>query len=381
VSNRIVFAVIVLSALAGGGWWGYRQWQAARAPQQKARAEAAPVTIAPVVRKAMPQELRLFGTVEAFSTVAIKSQISGILTKVAVDEGQDVKAGDLMFTIDVRPAQAAQKQAEANLARAQVQRDNAKKELDRQAELRKKGVASENDYDQAQTTFAAMSATVMAEEAALENAKLQVEYCTIRAPLAGRIGELKVQEGNLVKANDISLATINQIKPIKVAFAAPQKEQPEIMRQMAKGPLEVRAYLPNLPDLVETGRLVFVNNQVDTRTGTIQLKGDFDNARDLLWPGQFVNVVLQVLVLPEAVVAPTRAVVTGQNGTYVFVLKPDQTVEMRPVTVVRTADEDALIGQGLKPDEQVVTDGQLRLVPGARVKVKNPANAAEAKTP
>ena len=377
MKKRIIL-VVVLAIAAGliAGWMTRRN-----KPLHAPRSEAAPVTVAVVEQKAMPFELRLFGTVEAYSTVDVKSQISGILTNVSVREGQDVKSGDVMFMIDARPWAAALQQEEANLMRARAQRDNAKKELSRQDELHKKGVASEDDYDKAQTEFTTLSATTLAEEAALENAKLQVAYCTIRAQVNGRIGELKVQEGNLVKANDIPLTTINQIKPIKVTFAAPQKEQPEIMRQMAKGPLEVRAYLPNSADNTETGRLVFVNNQVDTRTGTIQLKGYFDNTSGQLWPGQFVNVVLRVAILTNAVVVPSQAVVTGQNGTYVFAVKPDMTVELRPITVIRTSGEETIVEQQVKPGEQVVTDGQLRLSPGSRITVNNATHAGATVTP
>lgn len=339
------------------------------AAQRARRLEAAPVTVATVEKKDMPVELRVFGRVEANSTVSLKSQITGVLTNVPIREGQAVKQGDLLLMIDDRPAEATIRQIEANLMRARAQRDNAEREMRRQEELRKKGVASEDDYDQAQTAFRTLAAAVQAEEATLENARLQASYCAIRAPFDGRVGELLVHQGNLVKANDMALLTLNQIQPIKVSFAVPQQALPEIRRQMAAEPLAVTACNPGTPANVETGRLVFIDNEIDTRTGTIQLKGLFENTAERLWPGQFINVVLTLSTQSNATVTPSAAILTGQDGIYAFVLKPDGTVENRAVTVDRAVGEESIIANGLQTGERVVTDGQLRLVPGTHVTI------------
>lgn len=338
-------------------------------PSPSRGAEAVPVTEATVASKNMPVALRVFGSVEANSTVTLKSQITGVLTNVLIREGQAVKQGDLLLLIDCRTEEATIKQLEANLSRARAQRDNAAKELQRQKELRTKGVSSEDDYDQAQTAFRTLAAVVEAEEAALEKARIEASYCAIRAPFDGCIGGLLSHQGDLVKANDMALLTLNQIRPIKANFSVPQDALPEIRRRMAGGPLAVTAYVPGSPDNVETGQLVFINNEVDTRTGTIQLKGLFANADERLWPGQFIHVILTLNTQSNAIVAPSSALLTGQDGTYAFVLKPDNTVESRTVKVARVVGEESVIADGLKAGERVVTDGQLRLVTGTRASV------------
>ena len=336
---------------------------------------AVPVTATKVVQKDVPVEFRTFGTVQALSSVAVKSQIGGILTIVHVEEGQDVKEGDLLFTIDPRPQEAALKQAEANLARDTAQFDNARKEATRQDDLLKKGLAAEDADDQAKTTADSLAAVLQADEAAVTNAQLQLEYSYIRSPVAGRAGELKIHQGNLIKASDIPLITINQIIPIQVSFSLPQQELPEVMKQMAKGPLQVRASIPGNDMMVATGQLTFVDNQVDSQTGTIGLKGTFPNAHRRLWPGLFVNVVLTLEIESDALVIPTPAVQTGQKGTYVFVVRPDMTVEDRVLTIDRTLNEETVVAGGLRAGELVVTDGQLRLSPGVKVEIKPAAPA------
>jgi membrane fusion protein, multidrug efflux system len=341
------------------------------------RSRAVPVTVATVVQESVPVELRTFGTAQAHSTVAIKAQIDGLLTSVPIQEGQNVKEGDLLAVVDPRPQQAALKAAEANLAKDVAQLKNAETEAKRQEDLLKKGMAAQDAFDLAQASAESLAAVVQADEAGVANAQLQLEYCEIRAPIAGRSGELRIHQGNVVKANDATLLTINQIVPIQVSFALPQQQLPAIITEMANRPLTVRAFAPGDAAHSETGELVFVDNQVDPATGTIRLKATFPNADQRLWPGQFVNVVLTLSVQQDAIVVPTPAIQTGQKGTYVFVVRPSQTVEDRPVVVNRAMNGNTIVSQGLKAGEQVVTDGQLRLTPGALIEVKPTGNASK----
>jgi len=331
---------------------------------------AIPVSAAEVVRKDMPVVIQTFGTVEAFQTVTMRSQGSGVLTNAAVGEGQDVQAGDLLFQIDARPFLADLAKAEAALARSRVQHANAEKEATRQAELLKKGLTAQDSFDAARTAADALAAAVSADAAAVENARLQLAYCTICAPLEGRTGERLADAGNLVKANDAALLTINQVRPIKVRFAVPQQELENIMAELAAGALTVQAVIPALPDEPETGAVTFLDNTVDSATGTIRLKGVFANERRRLWPGQFVRVNLVLKTDPAAVVVPAEAVLAGQQGRYVYVINPDLTVANCPVTVARRAGGEIVIADGLEAGWKVVTDGQLRLGPGSRVEIK-----------
>jgi multidrug efflux system membrane fusion protein len=238
----------------------------------------------------MPIEIRTFGTIEPSVSVTIKSQISGILTNINFKEGQDVRKNDILFAIDSTPMENDLKQTKANLARDRIQQANAMKEAQRQDELLKKGLTSQDAYDQAKTTAEALASTVKAEEAAVENTKVQLGYCTIRSPIHGRTGKYLVDEGNLVLANETILNTINQIKPIEASFTVPEQHLGEICRQMASGKLEVKIFLPDEPDKPETGILTFMDNTVDRSTGTINLKATFHNDNSRLWPGQFVTI-------------------------------------------------------------------------------------------
>ncbi len=330
----------------------------------------APVTVAPVAQKTVPVELRAIGNVEAYSTVSVKSQVEGQLERVYFREGQDVKKGDLLFTIDSRPFEAALRQAEANLARDQAQEKNARAQADRSEKLFESGIVSKDQFDQVRTNFDALQAAVRADQAAVENAKIQLGYCSIRSPVEGRTGNLMVHEGNVVKANDTALVVINQINPLYVDFSVPEQFLPEIKKYQTRGKLKVEAIMPNEEARPEQGVLTFVNNAVDSGTGTILLKGTFPNAEKRLWPGQFVNVVLVLTSLPNAVVVPSQAVQTGQQGQYAFVVKPDLTVDLRPVATGETIGGETVIEKGLQPGEKVVTDGQLLLRPGAKVEVK-----------
>jgi len=339
--------------------------------EQAAVKPPVPVAVGAVTQKAVPVQLAVIGNVEPSSTVAVKAQVGGTLTSVHFTEGQDVRKGDLLFTIDPRPYEAALRQAEANLARSTAQFDNARVEEKRYAELVKKGYVSQTQYEQVRTNAVALEATVFADKALVENAKLNLSYCTIRSPFTGRTGSLMVYEGNLIKANaDTPMVTINQIQPVNVSFAVPEDNLPEIKSYMAGGALKVEAFLSKGDKNPAEGRLAFIENVVDTATGTIKLKGAFDNRDRRLWPGQFVHVVLTLTVQDKAVVVPTQAVQTGQQGSFVFVVKEDLTVEVRPVVVSRTSGQEAIIEKGLMPGDKVVTDGQIRLMPGAKVEIK-----------
>ena len=335
---------------------------------------AVPVTVANVEQHDVPVTIRTIGNVEAIETVGIKSLIGGELQEVHFKEGQDVTKGDLLFVIDPRQAKADVARAEGNMLRDQAQAKNARVEAERYAKLLQEGVASKQQYDQFFSNADALEAAVEADKASLEYLKLQLSYTRIYAPVTGRTGNLVVNRGNLVKANDNpALVTINQITPIYVQFGIPEQQIPEVKRFMAAKSLRVQAVLKQGGSGVEDGQLTFIDNAVDTTTGTIKLKGTFSNSDRGLWPGQFVDVVLTLTMEPNAVVVPSQAVQTGQQGQYVFVIKPDMTAEMRTVTVKRTFDNQSVIGSGLQNGERVVTDGQLRLQKGSKVEIKNGA--------
>ena len=339
--------------------------------QQTPQKPPVPVIAATAVQKTVPVQLSAIGNVEAYSTVSMKSQIGGVLTRVHFREGQDVNKGDLLFTIDPRPYEAALKQAEANLAKDNAQLANARKEVQRYAELVKKGYVAQEQYDQISTNAASFEAIVNADMAVVENARLQLKYCYIYSPISGRTGNLMANEGNLIKANaDTAIVVINQVQPIYVTFSVPEQSLSEIKRYMSEGKLRVEAILSKEDENPEQGVLTFIDNAVDLATGTIKLKGTFANKGKRLWPGQFVNAVLTLTSQPDAIVVPSQAIQTGQKGQYVFVIKNDLTVEDRPLLVGRTLNNETIIEKGLQAGEKVVTDGQLRLVPGAKVQLK-----------
>lgn len=334
-------------------------------------AAAVPVTVAAVVQKSMPIEIRVIGTAEAYSTVAVRAQITGQLKQVNFKEGDDVTQGQPLFVLDRRPFEAALQQAEANLGRDVAQAANAASQAKRFQDLAERGIATREQVDTSRTGATASNATVEADRAAVENAKVQLQYATIAAPIAGRTGTLMVHEGNLVRANDtVPLVTINQVVPINVSFAIPEARLPELKGYMARRSLQVIASAPNEAAVPAVGRVTFVDNAVDPTTGTIRIKGTFPNSDRRLWPGQYVNVTVQLTDEPNAIVVPSAAVQAGQQGSFVFVVKSDQSVEVRPVEVARTSGSETVIHTGLQPHETVVTDGQLRLVPGSRVSVK-----------
>ena len=333
---------------------------------------AVPVATALVAEKPIPLELNVIGSVEAFSTVAVRAQITGALTSVNFKEGDDVRKGQALFTLDRRPLEAALEQARANLQRDTAQAANAKAQAQRYQDLAARGIATKEQVDTTTTAAAALEATLGADRAAVENASVQLQYATIAAPISGRTGALMVNEGNLVRGNDATpLVVINQVTPIYVSFGIPEARLPELKRYMAQGSVKVEALAPTDTGAPSVGRITFVDNTVDPTTGTIRIKGTFPNETRHLWPGQFVNVSVTLMTDPRAVVVPTAAVQTGQQGQYVFVVKPDQTVELRTITVERAVDNETVIKQGLQAGETVVTDGQLRLIPGSRISVKS----------
>jgi multidrug efflux system membrane fusion protein len=334
-----------------------------------------PVIVSTTSQKTVPVQLRAIGNVEAHSTVMVKSKVGGELVRVYFTEGQDVKKGDLLFTIDPRPYDAALKQAEANLQRDLAKAKSASEDARRYESLIQRQVVSPQQYEKVRSDADALEATVVADRAAVENAKIQLDYCSIRSPIDGRTGSLIVKQGNIIKADDVHLVVINQIIPIDVSFSIPEQFLLEIKKYMASGKLQVEALVPMNEPKPEKGVIAFIDNAVDSQTGTIRLKGTFANRERKLWPGQFVNVVFTLTTEPNAIVVPSQAVQTGQEGQYVFVVKQDLTVESRPVVAGRTIDTETVIQKGLQVDEKVVTDGQLRLYPGAKVEIKTSDSA------
>jgi multidrug efflux system membrane fusion protein len=335
-------------------------------------AQAVPVAAAPVVQTSMPLSVQGIGTVIAASTVTVRAQVTGVLTAVNFVEGDEVQEGQVLVTIDKRPLEAALQQAQAALDRDIAQAGNAKAQATRYRDLAQRGIATKEQVDQIVANAAALDATVEADRANVESAKVQLQYATITAPLTGKTGLLQVHPGNLVRATDTTpIVTINKITPVYVSFSVPEAMLPDLKRYMARGKLPVTAIAPNDQGPPATGVINFIDNAVDPTTGQIKVKGTFPNTDRRLWPGQYVNVNVTLSTEPNAIVVPSLAVQTGQQGTYVFVIKSDQTVDLRPVTVERTSGERTVIKSGLKPGEIVVTDGQLRLNAGTRVSIKN----------
>ena len=345
--NRIVLLVVPLLLL---GMVGCSR-KAASGPLP------APVLVAKAEQKTVPVLIKTMGNVEAYATVAIKAQVTGQMMEMNFQKGQDVKKGDLLFTIDPRSYAATLKAAEALALQT-------KNNFERNRKLLEEHTISQQEYDNAVAGY-------QQAEAALDRARLDLQYCSITAPMDGRAGDVMVDPGNLVKANDNPiLTTINQISPIYVSFALAERFLPQVRKYMAVEPLKVKAILSSDSD-PEEGVVSFVDNAVDTTTGMIRMKATFENGQRHLWPGQFVDVALTVTEEPNVIVVPSVAVQTGQSSQYVFVVKADQTAEMRPVVAGRNIGEEIVIEKGLQPGETVVTDGQLRVMPGGKVEIKS----------
>jgi multidrug efflux system membrane fusion protein len=343
------------------------------------RAEIVPVSATAVVQQSVSLTTKAIGNVEAFSTVVIRALVAGELQKIHFKQGQEVQKGDLLFTIDPRPLQAALDQAVGTLAKDKATLANARALAARYKKLFEEGIASKEDLDQYSTSADTQAGLVAADEAAIDNARVQLSYATIRSPISGMTGNLLVYEGNLVKATDLTpLVTITQTRPIYVTFAVPEGELGKVNRARAAGPVRVEAALPSDETQPVAGVLSFVDNAVDSTTGTIRLKATFENPDRRLWPGQFVKVTLTTGVEANALVVPSQAVQAGQDGPYVYVVKVDLTVEPRPVKPGPTAEGVVVIAKGLSAGERVVTDGQLRLSPGAKVELKTDSPGAGA---
>jgi multidrug efflux system membrane fusion protein len=334
-----------------------------------------PVTVATAERRTVPFELAATGTVEPIQTVAVQAQVSGVLQRVAFKEGDEVKKGQVLFQLDPRPYRAAFEQASALLARDRAQAANAAQEAKRYESLVEKEFVTSQQYEQARTNAASAQATLAGSQAAVDQARLNLQYATIRAPISGRTGSLLIREGNLVRANSTEpLVKINQLRPILVRFAVPATNLP-LIQVHAGNNLVVRAEPSGGGDPSE-GTLTFVDNAVDSTTGTILLKGRFPNDDGTLWPGGFVNVRLQLYVEPDALVIPAAAVVSGQQGSFVFVIQADSSASTKAVTVNRTAGDFAIVSGDVQPGDRVVVDGQLRLRQGSKVQIKAAADTA-----
>lgn len=344
-------------------------------PESGAGSGPVPVLVARAAARNVPVEVQAIGTVQAYSAVAVRSQLTGKIAAVHFREGQEVRVGDRLFTLDSRPWRAALNQAQANCKRDEAQLASARLEFERTKSLFDGKIASQQDYDTAEAAYQALEATVLADNAAVSNAQVNLEYTEIRSPIEGRAGNLTIKAGNVVKAPDDILLSITQVHPIYVAFAVPEQSLPAIRREARRRALQVMANAPGDAGEAARGELTFIDNTVDTNTGTILLKATFANANDVLWPGQFVQVSLTLSNLVDATVVPSQAVQAGQDGEFVFVVKADNSVEARPVETSIAYDGQIVVVSGVKPGDTVVTDGQLRLVPGAKVNIKKPESS------
>jgi multidrug efflux system membrane fusion protein len=338
---------------------------------------AIPVSVAQVTQEVVPFRLQAIGNVEAFSTVAVKARVDGQIVEVGFKEGEEARKGQVLFKIDPRPFEAALRQAEANALRDAAARDQARSQEKRYQELLDKNFVSKEAYAQIRTNAAVAEATAGASQAALDNAKLNLEYGTIRAPIEGYAGKIQIQMGNLVRANDVNpLVVINQVRPIYVNFSVPEQRLAEVREHMAARQVAVEALAPGSDRAAASGMLIFVDNAVDPSTGTIRMRARFPNKDNLLWPGQFVNVSVRLFEQADAIVIPSQAVQTGPEGQYVYVVDRSMVVDVRRITVQRTEGERAIVASGLAKGEQVVTQGQLRLGPKTRVQIGTPAPGA-----
>jgi multidrug efflux system membrane fusion protein len=366
----------LIAALAGCS----RQNSAANAVQKKDQNAPAPVLVARAEARDVQVILRNIGNVEAYATVTVRSQITGQIMKIHFQEGQEVKAGDMLFTIDPRPAEGALRHAQADLKRDQANLIGAKLEYERVKKLRDSSIASEDDYEKAESAYLALEATILADQSAISNATLNVEFTGIRSMVDGRTGNLMVKAGNIVKAPDDALVTVNQIHPIYVTFSVPEQDLPAIRRRIKDTTLSVEVEVPGDTSNHPRGELSFIDNTVDPMTGRIKLKATFSNQDNVLWPGQFVQTMLTVNTLAHATLVPSQAVQASQTGEFVYVVTPEATVQRRPIVVGLSQSGLTVIESGVKPGETVVTDGQLRLRDGAKVTIQTTSTAAASTT-
>lgn len=331
----------------------------------------APVLTAVARTQTVPVLLSAIGNVQARSTVSVKSRVDGQIVEVAVNEGQRVTKGDLLFRIDPRPFEAQLRQAEANLARDQANLEKAESDLARYQSLSEKGYSSQQRYEEASALKSALISTIRAQEAAIEIARLNLEFASIRSPIDGRAGSILVHAGNLIEANnDNPMLVLTEIQPIFVAFSVPERHLARIKQRMGEGTLTAEVTIPDEGGPPMSGEIFFINNAVDMTTGTIQLKARFDNQKERLTPGQFVEVTIRLAEIHQAVVVPAQAVQSSQNGPFVYVVKADKTVDMRKVELGPTVNQQTVISKGVAQGETIVTDGQLRLYQGRSVSPK-----------
>ena len=347
--------------------------------QARGRGLPVPVLATAAVQKDMPLELPAIGAARAFASISVKSRVDGQLERVAFKQGDEVKKDALVFQIDPRPFQAALDQAQAILARDAASLENAEIDMRRTDELAGTKAVPATLIAANRAKVAPLRASIAADKAAIESARLQLSFCSMTSPVNGRLGLLLIDEGNMVKNNDTILALINQTRPIYVDFSVPEQFLGQLRQAAAAGRVQVEVSAPQQSGPAVAGELEVINNQVDSGSGTVLARAVFANAQEQLWPGQFLNVKLTLGQLTNAVVVPSQAVQISQSGEFVFVVKPDATVEKRPVTLGFTRAGEAVIQSGVRAGETVVTDGQLRLVPGSKVDIKTPVQAPAGK--
>jgi len=370
--GRLTFfaSVLVIAAASAVAWYNADRWWPAPPPPGRGNQANAiiPVVAGEVVQRDVPIYLTGLGSVVAFNTATVKPQVDGKLIKVNFQEGQDVRAGDVLALIDPRPFEATLRQMEANQKRDQAQLANARADLARYLDLSRRDFASRQSVDTQQAQVGQLEASVASDQAQIDNARVNLDYTTIRAPFDGRTGIRLVDAGNVVHATDTTgLVIVTQVQPISVVFTLPADNLPAVSRAAASGPLPVLAFSRDNQSKLGEGTLAVIDNMIDATTGTVKIKATFANAERALWPGQFVNARLLVDTRRNGVAVPAAVVQRGPQGTYAFVIKSDQTVEMRPIVVEQVQDGAALIADGLKPGERVVIDGQYRLQPGSKV--------------
>ena len=380
-SKRVLFTAVLVAVLAAAGAATYlvKESRAKEPPPAKGAGKGGgtvPVMVVAATQQTLPVMVQAIGNVEAYTTVAVKARIDGQILAVNFQEGKEVRKGDVLFRIDPRPFESALKQSEAQALRDVASRDQAASQERRYQELLDKNFVSKDAYAQFRTNATTAEATSRASQAMLENAKLNIEYTVIRAPIDGYVGRALLQAGNMVKANDtISLVVINQVKPVYVNFAIPEQQLPVVRDLMKKNPLSVEVTAPGTNASLATGRIAFIDNAVDQTTGTIKVRAVFGNTNVALWPGQFVTVRVKLYDQENAIVVPSRALQTGPIGQFVYVVKPDMTAEVRKVVVTRSEGEMSVLAEGgVTKGENVVVRGALRITPGGKVSIQDAAS-------